>query len=358
MKRLKQFFLVFLLAASVMPFSQVFAEEESAGYSVAKVAPTTSQINESSSFYDLLVTPGEELTIQSELTNHDSAPVKVKMADYTTYTNANGEINYSAALKKKEADKSLKVPFSEIAEIEDDPIVTLSPGEKRIVSMKINIPQDASEGVILGSWYFEKETSPQTDDQEKDTKKTGITIENKFAYAMAVKLTVEKEISAPSLKLLEVSPDLNNYKKVINATVQNDRPAIVSNLNFSGKVTRKGETTPLITGKLEDRKMAPNSNFQVPFFLGKEQLKSGEYSLHLKGTTTDAKWEAKSWVWIKDFTITKEEAAKLNKEAINDPEPEPNYLVYLLYVIIGLLVLLLLITLFHRKKKEKIENGK
>lgn len=104
--------------------------------------------------------------------------------------------------------------------------------------------------------------------------------------------------------------------------------------------------------------MAPNSNFQVPFFLGKEQLKSGEYSLHLKGTTTDAKWEAKSWVWIKDFTITKEEAAKLNKEAINDPEPEPNYLVYLLYVIIGLLVLLLLITLFHRKKKEKIENGK
>ncbi|MGG5370911.1 DUF916 and DUF3324 domain-containing protein [Enterococcus sp. AZ196] len=354
MKRLSQLFFTLAFILTVTPAATAFAEEEgeSAGYSVAKVAPTTPQVDEASSFYDLLVKPGDEIEIQAEVTNHSSSEAKIKMGDYTTYTNSNGEINYSAPLAKKKKDKSLKIPFSDIAEIKGASAETLSPGEKKVVAMKINVPQDAPEGVILGSWYFEKEDQASSDPKKEEKKKTGINIENRFAYAMAVKLTVQKEIAAPNMNLLKVFPDLNNYQKVINANVQNDQPAIISNLNFTGKVTKKGSSRALITGQLKDRKMAPNSNFNVPFFLGKEPLKAGKYTLHLKATTTDSKWEKKTWQWTKDFTITREEADKLNEEAINDPEPEPNYLIYLLIAIIGLLVILLLVVLF-RKKKEK-----
>lgn len=354
MKRLRQLFFTLALILAVSPSLAVHAEEEgeSAGYSVAKVAPTSPQVDESSSFYDLKTTPGEEIKIQAEVTNHGSSDMKIKMGDYTTYTNANGEINYSSPLAKEKTDKSLKIPFSDIAKIEGEGTETLSPGEKEVVTMTINVPQDAPEGVILGSWYFEKEDEASSDTKKEEKKKTGINIENRFAYAMAVKLTVQNEIATPNMNLLKVFPDLNNYQKVINATVQNDQPAIISNLNFTGEVTKKGSSNAVLTGQLKDRKMAPNSNFNVPFFLGKEPLKAGDYTLHLKATTTDSKWEKKTWEWTKDFTITREEANKLNEEAINDPEPEPNYLLYILIAVIALLVILLLVVLF-RKKKEK-----
>lgn len=354
MKRLRQLFFTFALILAVGPSLAVHAEEEgeSAGYSVAKVAPTTPQVDESSSFYDLKANPGDEIDIQAEVTNHSSAEMKIKMGDYTTYTNANGEINYSAPLAKENEDKSLKVLFSDIAEIKGNGTETLSPGEKKVVTMKLNVPQDAPEGVILGSWYFEKDDEASSDTKQEEKKKTGINIENRFAYAMAVKLTIQNEITTPNMNLLNVFPDLNNYQKVINANVQNDQPAIISNLNFTGKVTKKGNKNALLTGQLKDRKMAPNSNFNVPFFLGKEPLKAGDYTLHLKATTTDLKWEEQTWEWTKDFTITREEANKLNEEAINDPEPEPNYLLYSLIAIIALLLIVLLVVLF-RKKKEK-----
>ena len=358
MKCFKKIIFVLALVSTFIPHVIAYAEEgESAGYSVAKVPPTVPQMNESSSFYDLSVKPGDDFEIQAELKNHASSETKVKMGDYTTYTNSNGEINYSAPLAKKQEDESLKIRFSDIAELNEGPTVTLLPGEKKVVSMTIKIPEDAPEGVILGSWYFEKdEENHDAEKENSESKKNGVMIENRFAYAMAVKLTVQKEIDTPNMNLLKVFPDLNNYRKVINATVQNDQPAIISNLNFAGKVTRKGRTEALITGKLEDRKMAPNSHFNVPFFLDKQQLEAGDYTLHLKATTTDSKWEKKTWEWSKDYTITRAEANKLNEEAINDPEPETNYLIYLLIAIIILLVLLLLVILLRRKKEANTEH--
>lgn len=122
--------LIIVVAIQFAPF--VYAEEgESAGYSVAKVTPDVSQVNESSAFYDLLVKPGEEFTIKAELNNHGSENVTVRMGVFTTYTNDNGEINYSAALPEEDRDESLEIPFEDIAELEGDNPVTLKAGEKR-----------------------------------------------------------------------------------------------------------------------------------------------------------------------------------------------------------------------------------
>lgn len=358
MKRIKVFFLGLLLALGMLMPNAVYGQEqgagEAAGYSIMKVEPEVPQVNKESSFYDLLVEPGSEFTIQAELTNGSTEEAKIKTAAYTTFTNSNGEINYTAEPEKDQVDKSLKIPFASIAEIEGENPIVLAGEEKKTVSMKIRVPQDAQEGVILGSWYFEKENQPSSSSEEK----SGINIENKFAYSLAVKLTVQKEINQPHLELLDVKPALNNYRKVINARVQNDQAAVVSKLNFHGKVTKKGSDDILFEGKMDDRIMAPNSNFQFPIFLDKQQLKAGDYTLHLTATTKDTKWEEETWKWTKDFTVTNEEANKLNEDAINDPEPEKNYLVWILSAIIGLLLLLLLILFFKRKKDDKDEEDK
>lgn len=338
----------------VSPQPLAFAEEndsgEAAGFSVVKIEPGTPQVNRSSAFYDLLVQPGDNVTIQAELTNYTADENTIQMGNYTTFTNDNGEINYSAALPEDKQDDSLAIPFATISNFDEGETVRLAPGEKKTVSMDITVPEDAADGVILGSWYFER----QADDEQEDTEEQGgIKIDNRFAYAMAIKLTVQEEITTPNMNLLSVQPGLNNYQKVINATVQNDQAAIISDLSFVGEITRQGSERVLLNESSENRKMAPNSNFNLPFFFGERQLEPGDYTLYLTATTNDPKWEEQTWEWTENFSITREQADQLNQEAINDPEPEPNYLIYILIGIIALLILILLIVLFKRKREKE-----
>lgn len=323
------------------------ADETASGYSLSKIEPEVTQVDQNSSFYDLLVSPGDEFVIQAQLTNRNQKETEIKSAAYTTFTNSHGEITYTAQQSKKKQDRSLKISFKDIAEVEGGEMVTLAGDESKVVSMKIKVPEDTPEGVILGSWYFEKE------DQENPNKKKseGIQIDNRFAYALAVKLTVQKEIEKPNLNLLKVKPALNNYRKVINANVQDDQPAIVSNLDFKGRITKKDSDDTLYNTQLTDRIMAPNSNFDVPFFLEEKQLEAGEYTLHLTATTKDKKWEEQSWTWKKDFKISREKAEQLNTKALNDPEPEKDYFKYILILIVILLLLIILFILIRNKRK-------
>lgn len=353
MKQLKKIFtiLTFILLALTPAIASAQDSSdpgEAAEFSATKIAPTSPQVDPNSAFYDLLVQPGDEVTIQAELTNYSADENTIKMGNYTTFTNDNGEINYSAPMPEDHQDKSLELPFSSISSLMEGDTVTLAPGEKKVVSMGINIPQEAPNGVILGSWYFEKQG---TDTEAPDPDQGGVQIDNRFAYAMAVKLTVQSEIGSPNMNLLKVEPGLNNYQKVINAQVQNDQAAILSELAVTGEITRQGNDRVLLNQSLQNRVMAPNSNYNVPFFYGERQLEPGDYTMHLKATTTDPKWEEQTWEWTKDFTITREQADEINQAAVNDPEPEPNCLVYVLIGIILLLLLILLIVLFRKKRK-------
>ncbi|MGM0213540.1 DUF916 and DUF3324 domain-containing protein [Enterococcus sp. AZ109] len=358
MKQLKNFFIIFTFMLLALPSSIAFAQDsdpgEAAEFSATKIKPDAPQVDANSAFYDLLVQPGDTVTIQAELTNYSADENTIKMGNYTTFTNDNGEINYSAALPEDRQDESLELPFSAISSLMEGDTVTLAPGEKKVVSMGINVPQDAKNGVVLGSWYFEKQTA---ENQAPEQEEGGVVIDNRFAYAMAVKLTIQEEVASPNMNLLTVEPGLNNYQKVINAKVQNDQAAILSELAFTGEITRQGNDRVLLNQSLENRVMAPNSNYNVPFFFGERQLEPGDYTLHLQATTTDPKWEEQTWEWTEDFTITREQSNQINQAAVNDPEPEPNYLIYILIGIILLLILILIVVLFRKKQGARKEES-
>ncbi len=281
-------------------------------YSVNKI-PSDKEPDPSNSYFDLVVKPGETIELQAKIYNAQSEDIEVQQAAYTSFTNQNGEISYATKIDEKKLDESLKVKFSSIAQVGKTVIVPAN--NEQIVPLVIHVPKNAQNGVILGSWYFE-----QTD-QNKDQKDNGISIKNKYSYAIGVKMTVNQEIPSPNLHLKSVKPSLNNYQKVINANIQNDQPAILSKLTIHASVTKKGSKKVLYENDKGTVTMAPNSNFDYPLFLGAEQLKAGEYTLHLKAKTADPKWPPKTWEWDKVFTISSEKAKKLNNQAINDEKP-------------------------------------
>lgn len=321
------------------------------GYSVQKVSPEN-EVDSSSSYYDLLVTPGETRTIEAKLINPSDEEITIESSIFAASTNSNGEINYTS--EPDEFDKSLTYKLSDIAEIAASDIkTTLAPNSEETISLTIEVPEDMEEGVILGSWYFEKLGQEAESDDEDET---GIVINNKYTYAMAIKLTVNEEIADPNLNLLNVTTGLNNYHKVINANLQNDQAAIVSNLTISAQIFRKGQYDVLYENEAEQVIMAPNSNFAFPIYLGDAAMVAGDYTLKLTATSDDPKWESETWEWTQDFTITSDEANRINEEAINDDTKTTNWMLYIV-IALSILVIILLIVLLLKKRKDKEDKG-
>ncbi|MGO2890791.1 MAG: DUF916 and DUF3324 domain-containing protein [Enterococcus devriesei] len=311
-------------------------------YSVLKVK-SEKEIDDSASFFDLAAKPGETITIKARIFNASNEDIKVKSLPLTTFTTSNGEIAYSSSPPKGGFDVSLKKKFADIAKTSNS-ILVPKLGQVE-TSLQFTVPKDTPNGVILGSWYFEK--SSQVNAKEKK----GLTINNKYSYALAVKVTVNNEVTSPNLNLIEIKPSLKNYRKVINIEVQNDQPAIVSKLVFDAEVTEKGSDKVLYKNNKGEVTMAPNSNFSYPVFLGQEQLQPGKYTMHLKAKTTDPKWNSKSWKWEKDFQISSKQARTLNKTATSDPKQESNLYGIIIAVAILLVIIIVLIVWQIAKKK-------
>lgn len=328
MKRLMCLFSVIagLAFMGLVPInSQAAASNASIQYSVDKISPGQ-EVDSKSSFYDLKVKAGETRKISARVYNATDKQITVKTKLLTTFTNDSGQIAYTQTAKKY--DQSLKYRFDKIATLANGSAeVTVPAKGNRVVSATIEVPKGFDDGVILGSWYFEK-----TDQTPKSTGK-GVNINHKYSYALAVKLTA-KEIAQPKLTLGAVEPGLKNYRKAVFATIHNPKAAVVSNLKVTTKVTKKGSDKVLYRNASDNLIMAPNSNFKYATFLDKQPMKAGDYTIKVTATTKDKKWTAKTWHWQRDFKITTEQARQSNRQAKNDPEAPISIWWYVLAVVI------------------------
>lgn len=157
------------------------------------------------------------------------------------------------------------------------------------------------------------------------------------------------------MTLTSASIGLSNYRKAFFAHLQNPLPALMTNIDYEGYVTKQGETKALYQNELQKRKMAPQSSYQFPVFLKDGEFKAGNYTYHLKATTTDTKWEKKTWEWTKDFTVKADDAKKFNQQAINDATAKSNWTLWLILssVFILLIIIIFFFLLLKRKKRQK-----
>lgn len=353
--------LLFLLTVlvTVGTFGKVSANEFN--FSVNPVLPEN-QANKVG-YFDLLMKPGTSQTLTVSVENSTDKTVVVEQAIASATTNINGVVEYSPNTIK--SDTSLSYNLADLAKLPKE--ITLTPHSKQDVHIEINMPNKDFKGIISGGITFkEKNTETKTNSSSK-----GLSIQNKYAYVVALLMQQDKAKVAPDLKLNTVAPGQVNFRNVINANLQNPKAGYLNQMYVNTTVKSLTNSNLSYTSNKESMQMAPNSNFDYPISVGEGQrIQAGKYRLTMtvygqknlngKYAMKDVKGKEQKfdyqWQFTRDFEITGEKASELNKKDVT-VKPDYSWLIWLIVgIIIVLLAFLFFFILWKRRKKEEEEN--
>jgi hypothetical protein len=336
-KRWEVFFPLFfisLFSLAMLGFSiRASAESNKVSFDAQAVLPDNQRSDVS--YYDLKVQPGATQQLTLKLRNTSEKPIRVKVEANNAHTNQNGALDYS-----KHQQKLLGGPtFEEL--ISKPQTITLESGQEREVSFQLTIPKAGFTGTILGGFYCYEDTKDQ------ETKGDGFSLENQFAYTIGVRLECSDETVAPDIRLTKVKPGLQNGYLTVFATLENPVPVVMSQLEMTATVTKKGEKQVLREVK-KKVSFAPRSPFKLPISWENEPLKKGQYQLSILLKASSGK----AWHLEKSFAI-KGEDEKLNQEAVEVKKEENHYLVLYIVLVSFLIIILGLVWYIAKLRRDK-----
>jgi len=318
-------------------------QNNSLDYSVRPIMPE-SQRNDTQAYFDLLMNPGEEQTLQIEVVNHAEEDKTINVSVATASTNGGGNVDYGVRANV-EADDTLLYKIDDLVSTQGRIVVPAK--ETYTVQLKVMMPSASFDGILAGGINF-KEVS-NGEDAEID-QEGGVAIQNEYSYVIALLLRVNDQEVLPDLQLNQVYAAQRNWMNIISANVQNFKSAYVTNMNISAQVRRQGETDVLYELDKKDMEMAPNSNFNYAIPLNGEPFQAGTYVLSLAVESSEGSWD-----FEREFIITPEEAKAFNE---TDVSIERSNLWIYIAAGAGILLLVLLIFLLvwykKRAKKQKI----
>lgn len=331
---------VFMMVAifSIMNISQTKQVNASElNFSVTTVIPRN-QIDQSKSYFDLKVKPSQKQTLQILLRNDTNRQIVIEPQVHTATTNVNGVVEYGKTEEKK--DSTLTYKMKDLVKMKKD--VTIPAKGKKILALHLTAPEKRFDGWLAGGVTLqEKEKEPK-----ENKKDTGLSIENKYSYVVAILLSGDSPKIAPKLQLNKIEPSQLNARNVIQAEIQNVKPMYVNKMSVKAKIMEKGSREVLYQADKKDMQMAPNSHFRFPVPLNGQKLKAGTYTLDMTAQSMN-----KSWHWTKDFTIDADIAKELNQK---DVTIDTNYTWMYVLLGIGLLMIALgMLLLFIGRKKRK-----
>ncbi len=348
LKNVRKLNLVVIMMLLVSAFFQtnipsLYANTEEADFTVQAVLPEN-QVNQNVSYFDLLMEPGDEQTLEVVLTNKTDKPVDVQVEAITASTNRNGIIDYSTP---NISDETMEVVFSEIANVLT-PNLTIDPLSSTTAQVEITMPKEEYDGIVLGGIVV-------TGDPE-DGQGEGTSIVNQFSYVIGTQLTETDKTVNPDFELASVSPDVVDFLPALVAELRNTNSQIVKDATVSVELYRGSNQNTLIAeynkGNID---VAPNSIFPLTLYLENGELTAGKYSGRIL-----LEHEGEEWEFEFGFEISEDEAKSLEDNSIiTYPEETDSQMV--LYVIIGILILVILIfilffILFKRRKEEEEEE--
>ncbi|MGX6992100.1 WxL protein host-binding domain-containing protein, partial [Pseudolactococcus reticulitermitis] len=278
-------------------------------------------------------------------------------------TNINGVVEYSP--NKIKQDKTLTYNLANQAKIPAE--ITLTPKSTQQVKVDVTMPNVPFSGVIAGGITFKEKDS----DADK-AKAKGISIQNKYAYVIALLMQQDSTRVAPNLQLTSAAPGQVNYRNVINANLQNPKAGYLNQMYVQATVKGVSNTSLVYTADKEMMQMAPNTNFDYPISIGEgKRIEPGKYQLTMtvygqkddngqysyqdaQGNTQ--KFEYK-WQFTQDFTISGETARKLNARDVT-VLPEPWYHSWMIWAgaVLVLLALFFLFFLLGKRRKDDEEE--
>lgn len=335
-----------LISASLLIlffFLPMLSMAEEVNVSVKAILPDN-QITKDAGYYDLKVTPGEEQVLNFQLFNNGEEDATVNLEINPAYTGDSGAFDYTRG--PADRDESMAYDLSSIASV--DKVVSIPKKGDAQAKISLKIPKEGFDGMILGAVRV---TAAEKDEKAAEDDKDGVSIKNKFAYVVAIRLRVKEEAPKGELKLKTVFASQVAGRNTVKVNLQNPIPVILDKMSYEAQIYKKGANDVLHSAKYENYRVAPNSNYNVPISWENQAFQAGTYQLKLlaKSAETDQEWK-----FDQEFVITADEAKKLNDEAA---ELETDYSQYIIYGAIALgaviLLLIILMVLSRRKKKRK-----
>jgi len=304
------------------------------------------QRHNDSTFFDLLVTPGQRQNLVIEIRNISDNDIVVLVETITASTGRNGQINYTS---RGELDETLRFSFEDLVTLPQDhfEVPALSSIE---VAIDLEVPNEWFDGAILGSIRVLREATQEERDE-------GGMIVNQFASVTAVRLVTREDAEEipVDLALGEITAELINYRASIVVPIRNLQPRIIQGARATARIFPLGANQPIFEYNLERLDFAPNSVF--PFsFVDREGygIEAGDYT-----AVIEVEHEGEVWSFNQDFHITAQAAATVNESAVNQHgavRPQQGLTMWMWIAIIGggllLIVIIILIIVLARRKSE------
>lgn len=331
-----------LVSFLLLLFPSIVQAEETLSFYVTPEFPE-SQIEESTSYFDLNLDAGETENLALKLQNASSEPIQVQVTPHTAYTNVHGVVEYGK--DSQEPDNSLLFSLDEL--IDPSGVIELAGNETKTITVPLHMPEESFEGFLAGGLRI----TEVKEEQEKTTSnEEGLAIKNEFAYVVGVVVSNSRDSVQPDLDLLAVFADQLNYRNVISATIQNFTPTFVNRMTVEATVQRIGEDEVLYEASEEMMQMAPNSHFDFPISLEGDRFQSGDYVLNLKATSGEEEWS-----WEREFTIETETARSFNRADVTIDTNTNWWMIGAISLLILLIAVILYLIIKQRKQAKKQE---
>ena len=343
MNQSKRLFVSFFSILSLFfIFPSISQAKDSAGdFGIKPVFPEN-QIDKAIGYFDLLVAPEQNQTLEVIISNSSDEERTVEVSVNPAVTSDGGTIDYSQ--KNPTLDETLPFDVRDVLLIAKKEI-NVSAHAETTIPIEVKIPAKSFKGRVLAGIHVSPKEEAETENATE-----GAQIKNRIAYNLAVVLQESQETIEPDLKLLSGDLDEVNAKPTVQLRFQNPQPRIISNLIFTSKIFYENQL--YIENTSNEFLVAPNSNFHLNLDLAGDKAKAGDYRAEIIAKSGDSN----EWRFTQNFTIKKEKAQKVNENSVFAVQEQSFPWLYAGLVAAVLVLWLILLFLWVHKKKKKGET--
>lgn len=347
---MKKVLALLFVSLAILSFSPIrgFAAENQGYLFAVEMIPPTDQIG-NAGYYHIPGQPGEQITLQAQLTNHTNQSLKIKVVPMNAYSSQSG-IFYQSPLEVNAQIYTLIDEKYGLAQYisQTDPI-TLQPNQTQAVSIKVTVPE-LSSGTLLGSIRFVTFAGTQEIQKADEQNKNAQMLIDKYqAIDTAIQIDLPQTVQ-PSVSVGDAT--FNGDQIGVSVAVVNQAAIIQENVAGTYEI-RDSENALLFNGVMQAFKMAPMAEFQYPLSWQYKTLAAGTYTLNLILTVNggDASFE-------KTFSVNQQGIAKAQQaqEKIN-PVIQTGFPSWLL-VVLELLILGAIVFFIRHLRMKRMASRK
>lgn len=290
--------------------TQAASQQENADFEIQPILPRN-QVDLSLNYFDIQTKPDTKQVISMRVQNFTDHKIVVESSIRNAYTEVGGNIDFTE--NTKQLDKSLKVPITSIAKLDESAKkIYLGPKEAKIINTTITMPKENFDGFIYGDWHFIEYVKKST----KDTS----SVSSNYAYSVGIALRGNPYKVYPDLRYKGTKTMLYNRHPAIGIKLRNVNPMLLKDTSIKATVKKKGAMENQRSYITTEKKIAPNSEIILPISWAYDSLKPGTYEVtaSIHGFNLWNKLPM-DYQFKEEITIKKDETDAINRQSIKRP---------------------------------------